>query len=294
LFFNGDANHDTPFSIMPRLEIGPQVESDEQILHRHHEQFDTLVTLLSTDIGDDSNEGLRHMVLEWENDSNSVLLNFTIGNVMWVLQKSAAETTDGCTLCNLSGGRTGFVLDHKLEVLSRSDGEHIANYLNMLIEQARRQTSPEEARKLEEIRDASVPTPNAALSMRDDVSLSARVYSSKITHNIAQIRQRDAEQPPKKIEQTGTTDCNVDVPGPRHLAQQKPQEKDGKPKSAQTKMPHRISNVSEVTVQESTKESKSADTPVKSKADDKKTSMPGISKPVTILFLSTSHLRKSG
>jgi hypothetical protein len=187
-------NPDTEFSIIIRPEQ-QQMDSDEQILHSYHVYFHKLVNLLLTDIGDDGPHSLRVMVQEWEDDQSRILLTVMTGRARWTLQKSAMEGPDQCRLCAESHTRSGLALDHNLEVISNSDAETIANYLQVAIQHSRHGTNSEEARQLEQIRDSVSPRPAAPPSIRDDVSVSVPVNRGRVAPSIAELRKkRDNKQ----------------------------------------------------------------------------------------------------
>jgi hypothetical protein len=196
---------DSALSVMIRAEK-QWPETDEELMHKHHEQFDTLTNLLSTDIGDHRAQSLRHMVLEWQDDSSRSLLTVSTGRVKWVLQKQFAEGSDACSLCYAESKRSGLVLDHNLEVISRTEAALIANYLALAIHQSHNETSPEVAAKLENIRD-NPSARKTAPSIRDDVSVSVRNDKPNIAYNIENIRRKDAEY---KLTRANTSPLEID------------------------------------------------------------------------------------
>jgi len=172
-----------------------QRETDEEVLHMHHEQFHRLVTLLLTDIGDSSLSSLRQSVLDWEEDGNRNILAVNAGHVQWVLEKSTGEQADICNLCASTGSKSGFVRDARLEVIAEAEADVIARYLELAIQVAsqRPTVSSDEAKVLEQIRDAPRRGPVGPPSIRDDVSVSVRNDRPRLDHEIAKIRKRDAE-----------------------------------------------------------------------------------------------------
>jgi hypothetical protein len=275
------------------------IESDEDILHKHHEQFERLVSLLSTDIGDSSISSLRSMVVEWEQDPVRGLLPVSTGGVGWVLQKSSSDGTDGCTLCAKSGIRCGLVLDTKLDVISRTEADILAEYLTLAIQQSNQQPTEEETSRLEYIRDNPAPRPAPiAPSLRDDVSVSVRNDMPFLSHSIERIRQRDAEQVQKlKVQAAaGIRSQTPDepAPGPGSLLRKQTGEIDvlsDLVSNFGSTRPPRQRLDSETTIVPLVKN----DSVNKAQRDGTEKPVakpPTPKKPISVLFLSTSHLRK--
>lgn len=196
---SGDLPDAEPLAVGPDPELWVMIraeqppETDEELMHKHHEQFDKLANLLSTDIGDNSAQSLRQMVLEWQDDSSRYLLTVSTGRVKWVLQKHFAESSEGCSLCHAEGKRPGLVLDRNLEVISTTEAGVIADYLALAIQQSRHEPSPDADTELQKIRDNPNAKKKAPPSIKDDVSVSVRNDKPYLAHNIAKIRQKDAE-----------------------------------------------------------------------------------------------------
>ena len=170
-------------------------------MHKHHEQFDRLMTLLLTDIGDDGISSLRQMVLDWEYDNNRSILAVNTGACQWVLEKTTTDPAEACNLCTKSNKKSGFVRDAQLEVITVEEADVIAQYLSIAVKQSMQESGPsdEQARALELIRDSNRPRPAAAPSIKDDVSVSVRNDKPHLEHQVAKIRQRDAHN---KLSQT--------------------------------------------------------------------------------------------
>lgn len=298
-------NLDSPISVTIRAEPHQHEETDEEVLHKHHEQFDKLITLLSTDVGDSSLRSLCTTVRDWEQDTSRILLTVETGAGKWVLQKHIAESPNACSLCRARRTRSGLVLDKKLETISKAEADLLANYLTLAFRQTAQETTPEQASQLEEIRDNPVDGPSAPTSLRDDVSVSVRTDKPKLAHDIAKIRQRDAEQQVSEMTpQSGVIAARMNGVSPRAGIRRRPSDDQsvqvGKPKA------HRMSEASDATVKpiEAPKEyfaaqsSTSKDSPAlqtpqeQASTPDKKVPIPNIKPPVSILFLSTSHIRK--
>jgi hypothetical protein len=279
------------------------------VLHRHHEQFDRLVSLLLTDIGDSSLQSLRKMVLDWEEDSTRNILAVSTGNVQWVLEKISTDPSEACNLCAASSKRSGFVRDQKLEVITVDEADLIARYLSLAIEQSSQQHGPsdEQARNLERIRDSTQPRPTAPPSIRDDVSISVRNDKPQLQHKVAEIRQRDAQ---RKKDQHEKQKAPINQDERKASKRPKPmRRKTGEALpgllGSSTAESHHVSDVPAATAKLSdvgnevihnpnpfptppfTEEGDTAPTP--SKGPKKAPELP---KPVSVLFLSPSHLRK--
>ena len=266
-------------------------------MHKHHEQFDMLTNMLSTDIGDNSAQSLRHIVLEWQNDSNRSLLTVSTGRVKWVLQKQFAEGSEACSLCHAEGKRPGLVLDHNLEVISRTEADVIADYLTLAIQQSQHEPNPEVATQLEKIRDNPIARKTAPPSIRDDVSVSVRNDKSSLTYNIAKIRRKDAEHILTQINSSpSATDGKKNASGRPPLTRRKAQ--NGNTIDDQyTSIPHRDHEVSDATIKPPKPLtpvpglSKSVEQKMITK---EKTTVQAVTKPpVSVLFLSSTHMRKS-
>lgn len=281
-----------------------QGETDEEVLHKHHEQFHRLVTLLLTDIGDRSLSSLRQTVLDWEEDSNRSILAVNSGHVQWVLEKSSGETSDICNLCASSGSKCGFVRDARLEVIAEAEADVIAQYLELAIQLANQRPamSNDEAKTLEEIRDAPAKGPAAPLSIRDDVSISVRNDRPKLEHEVAKIRKRDAETKITKQEGGQPLKIGDSSQAPKPIRRRTA---DNDEKLLQGHFQeHRVSNVSEATVKavmddlKLTRVPTGRISPTKAPRNGTKTpgkkpaKLSGSIDPVSILFLSSSHLRK--
>jgi hypothetical protein len=285
------------------------METDEEVLHRHHEQFDRLVSLLLTDIGDSSLQSLRKMVLDWEEDSTRNILAVSTGNVQWVLEKISIDPSEACNLCTATNKKSGFVRDQKLEVITVDEADLLAKYLSLAIEQSSQQQGPseEQARNLERIRDSNQARPAAPPSMRDDVSISVRNDKPQLQHEVAKIRQRDAQ---RKLDQHEKQKTPANQNEPEALQPPKPMPRktgESLPEllGHKTDTSHRVSDASAATAKPrdvgnealhtpkprptspSTEEANRVPTPSKS---SKKA--PELPKPVSVLFLSSSHLRK--
>lgn len=186
---------DSESPIQVRIKADQQpLETDEDVLHKHHEQFTKLMTLLLTDIGDNSLSSLRKMVLDWEHDSNRSILAVNTGACQWVLEKTTTDPAEACHLCAKTGKKSGFVRDAQLEVITVEEADVIAQYLSIAIRQSMQDSGPsyEQARELELIRDSDAPRPAAAPSIKDDVSISVRNDKPHLERQVAKIRQRDA------------------------------------------------------------------------------------------------------
>jgi hypothetical protein len=288
---------DSALSVMIRAEH-QRPDTDEELMHKHHEQFDKLTNLLSTDIGDNSAQSLRHMVLEWQDDSSRSLLTVSTGRVKWVLQKHFAEGSEGCSLCHAEGKRPGLVLDHNLEVISRTEAGVIADYLVLSIQQSHYEPSSEVATQLEKIRDNPNTRKTAPPSIRDDVSVSVRNDKPYLAHNIAKIRRKDAEWKLTQVNSSPTaTDGKKNGSGRPPLTRRKTQ--NGNSIDDQyTPIPHRDRESSDATI----KPIKPLTPPpgdlskfIEQKTITKeKTTIQAVSKPpVSVLFLSSTHMRKS-
>jgi hypothetical protein len=167
-----------------------QAETDEQILHAHHEAYDRLLNLLLTDIGDESPQMLRLMVQDWHEDQSRTFLSVDTRNVRWVLQKSLTEGPGGCSFCTEQDIHSGLVLDHNLQVISNADAETLATYLAIAIHHGNQTTTEEQAKQLEQIRDTVAPQAHAAPSIKDDVSVSVRQHPTRIAPDMADLRRK--------------------------------------------------------------------------------------------------------
>ncbi|KAL9115515.1 MAG: hypothetical protein Q9227_000836 [Pyrenula ochraceoflavens] len=184
---------ESPISV--RIKPEPQAaDSDEELLHKHHERFHRLVSLLSTDIGDSSFSSLRQNVLDWGADNTRNLLSVSTGGVQWVLEKISSETSDACSLCAAAGTWCGFVRDSQLNPITTDKADLLGKYLAIAIQQYRRQNSITEdnAKTLEQIRDNPASHQRAPPSLRDDVSVSVRNDKPSLSHDVAMIRTADA------------------------------------------------------------------------------------------------------
>lgn len=288
-------NPDSQISIM--IAEQQPIESDEEILHKHHEQFERLVSLLSTDVDHGGISALRSQVVEWEQDPIRVLLTVSTGPVKWVLQKSPTDAADGCALCVASGIRSGLVLDNKLEVISKAEADLVADYLNLAIQQSNPQpTEEEESSRLEHIRDNPGPRPvPVAPSMRDDVSVSVRNDNPLLAHNIERIRQKDAQQVAKLKGQSPAVGSQTpDEPVPGNLARRRTGEIDvlsDLMSNAGARRPPRQRLDSDSTVVPLAKNLPLAKAQ-KNGIERPVTKAPTPKKPVSVLFLSSTHLRK--
>lgn len=300
---------DTPITV--RIKPEPQAsDSDEEFLHKYHEQFDELVRLLLTDVGDSSLSSLRQNVLDWEGDNTRNLLSVNTGGVQWVLEKINSDSNDGCRLCLENGTRSGYVRDNQLNYITTEEADLLCKYLNIAIQHSRNQpgVTDDEARALEHIRDHPLPRPKAPPSIKDDVSVSVRDEKRSLTHDVALIRQRDAQNGPSQ-----RTNAQVNVRSPGFSPRRQPlirrvTEGDDtvgdsrKEPSPEPKREHKVSNVSEATIRAALAGNANPKTkPVKDKKaaakegtspSRGKTPMPPVTK-VSILFLSTAQLRKS-
>jgi hypothetical protein len=167
-----------------------QAETDEQILHVHHEAYDRLLNLLLTDIGDESPQSLRVMVKDWHEDQSRIFLTVDTRSVRWVLQKNSTEGSSGCMFCTEQDIHSGLVLDHNLQVISNADAEILATYLAVAVHHGNQTTTEEQAKQLEEIRDTVAPRPHAPPSIRDDVSVSVRQHPTRIAPDMADLRRK--------------------------------------------------------------------------------------------------------
>ncbi|KAL9621268.1 MAG: hypothetical protein Q9160_004289 [Pyrenula sp. 1 TL-2023] len=297
---------DTPITV--RIKPEPQAtDSDEEFLHKYHEQFDELVRLLLTDVGDSSLSSLRQNVLDWEGDNTRNLLSVNTGGVQWVLEKINSDSNDGCQLCLENRSRSGYVRDNQLNYITTEEADLLCKYLNIAIQHSRNQpgVTEDEARSLEHIRDHPLPRPNAPPSIKDDVSVSVRDDKRSLTHDVALIRQRDAQNGPT---QRSNTQASVDSPGfsPRRqpLIRRVTEGDDTvgdlrKESSPEPKREHKVSNASESTIRAALATNPAPKTkPLKDKRavtkegaspSRGKTPLPPVKK-VSILFLSTAQL----
>lgn len=310
-------NNSDPFSspetpITVRIKPEPQAtDSDEEFLHKYHEQFDELVCRLSTDIGDPSFGSLRQSVLDWQDDNSRNLLTVNTGGVEWVLEKINSDSNEGCQLCLANGTRSGYVRDNQLNFITADEADLLCKYLTIAIQQYRNQPSvtDEEARALEHIRDHPLPGPKAPPSIKDDVSVSVRNHEHGLTHEVALIRQQ--RDPPKGPVPRSSTQPAVQNPEPRRqlLVRRVTQGSDVAELPSEAaieskhKREHKVSNVSEATVRAAVASTSVAKIkppkekkPVATKEGTSpsrgcKTVVPTVAK-VSILFLSTAHLRK--
>jgi len=273
-------------------------------LHKHHEQFNRLMTLLLTDIGDNSFSSLRQTVLDWEHDSNRSILAVNTGACQWVLEKTTTDPAEICHLCAKSGKKSGFVRDAQLEVITVEEADVIARYLSIAIKQSLKDSGPsdEQARELELIRDSHRPRPAAVPSIKDDISVSVRNDKPHLEHQVAKIRQRDAHNklqaekqrvptfhmdspqpsmPPKLLKRkTGGSEIQTSKGNGPYLPQAPDTSPaDKRPQALKSPPPSRASPVKEVP---------GVETPAE---PSKK--WPEAVVPVSILFLGSSHLRKS-
>lgn len=320
------ANHGDPFPapetpLSVRIKSEPQViDSDEEFLHKYHEQFDELVRLLSTDLGDSSLSSLRQNVLDWEGDNTRNLLSVNTGGVQWVLEKINSDSNDGCQLCLANGTQSGYVRDNQLNFITTDEADLLCKYLTIAIQQYRNQpsTTDDEARTLEHIRDHPLPRPKAPPSIKDDVSVSVRNHEKGLRHEVALIRQqREAQNAPVPM---SSTQPAVRSPGSTRqpLVRRVTQGSDmaelpseaavvvaAEPKPNRE---HKVSNVSEATIRAAmasgsvvktkpVKEKKTTTTTAAKKEGTSpskgigKAPQPAVPK-VSILILSTAHLRK--
>ena len=273
------------------------LETDEDVLHRYHEQFDRLMSLLLTDIGDDSLSSLRRTVLDWESDNNRKLLTVTTGVCQWVLEKTTTDPLESCNSCTESGKRCGFVRDAQLEVITVEEANVIAQYLSIAIKQSRQESgiSDEQARALEAIRDSTRPRPPVPPSIRDDVSVSVRNDKPHLEHEVARIRQRDA-QVKAHAEKQRSVEEQPHAMSPK-LLRRKTGEMElqaKKTKAANHQQDKQHNNGSAQTVQPADVRSpmiglSGTATP----ATTARTRIVPVVDPVSVLFLGSSHLRKS-
>lgn len=282
---------DSPLSVMIRAEH-QHSETDEELLHKHHEQFYKITNLLLTDIGDDSPDSLRNAIIEWQDDTNRILLTVSTGRVKWVLQKHSGKGSEGCSLCQAEDKRPGLVLNHNLEVISRTQGCVIVNYLNLAIQQSQHEPSAEEATQLEQIRDNPVGKKAAPPSIRDDVSVSVRNDRPLLTHSIATIRRNDAQS---KLARVNSSSSAANVAQNNPLPTRRTTQDETGADDSYTLPPHRDREGSNATIKAP------MSTPIMStKVTEQKTltaakdksSVPTATKsPVSLLFLSAFHMR---
>jgi hypothetical protein len=302
------SNVESPIQVIIKADQ-QNLETDEEVLHRHHEQFDRLVSLLLTDIGDSSLQSLRQMVLDWEEDSTRTILAVSTGNVQWVLEKISTEPSEACNLCTATNKKSGFVRDQKLEIITVDEADLIAKYLSLAIEQSSQQQGPseEQARNLERIRDSTRPRPAAPPSIRDDVSISVRNDKPRLQHEVAKIRQRDAQRKLNQQEKqkTPATQDEREASQPPKLMRRKTGEALPGVSESKTAKSQRVAHASAATVKPCDvgnavlHSPKSRPTSPSTAEDDrvptpsKRTKKaPELPKPASVLFLSSSHLRK--
>jgi hypothetical protein len=288
---------DSALSVLIRAEQ-QLPETDEELMHKHHEQFDKLANLLSTDISDNSAQSLRHMVLEWRDDNSRSLLTVSTGRVKWVLQKQFAEGSEACSLCHAEGKRPGLVLDHNLEVISRTEASVIADYLTLAIQQSQHEPSTEVATQLEKIRDNPITRKTAPPSIRDDISVSVRDDKPNIAYNIANIRRKDAEYKLTRVNSSpSATDGKKNASWRPTLARRKAQ--NGNTIDDQyTPILHRDREASDATIKPFkplTPAPGDLSKSIEQKMITKeKATVQAVTKPpVSVLFLSSTHMRKS-
>jgi hypothetical protein len=262
------------------------------------------MTLLLTDIGDNSFSSLRQMVLDWEHDNNRSILAVNTGACQWVLEKTTTDPSEACHLCLKGGKKSGFVRDAQLEVITVEEADVIAQYLSIAIKQSMQDSGPsdEQARALELIRDSDRPRPTAAPSIKDDVSVSVRNDKPHLEHQVAKIRQRDAHnklQAEKQRVPTFQTDNQQHSTPPKLLRRNTGE---SEMQACESKMPHHPHVIDALPVDKRQQGMKSPPagrtSPVKGLPEAETPAEPLKKRPeavapISILFLGSSHLRES-
>lgn len=249
------------------------------------------------------------MVIDWEEDSTRNILAVSTGNVQWVLEKISTDPSDACNLCAEANKKSGFVRDQKLEVITVEEADLIAKYLSLALKQSSQQQEPseEQARNLEKIRDSTRPRPPPPPSIRDDVSISVRNDKPQLRHEVAKIRERDAQRKLNQPETQKTPTNHAE-----HGAPQRPKpvgRKTGESVlgllGSETAKSHRVSEAPVATVMPGSMGNEVLQSPgifpTSLAADEGKkvpeqsrgpAKAPDVPEPVSVLFLSSSHLRK--
>ena len=299
---------ESPIQVRIRADQQP-LETDEDVLHKHHEQFDRLMKLLLTDIGDTSFSSLRQMVLDWEHDNNRSILAVNTGACQWVLEKTTTDPAEACHLCTKGGKRSGFVRDAQLEVITVEEADVIAQYLSIAVTQSMQDSGPsdEQARALELIRDSDRPRPAAAPSIKDDVSVSVRNDKPHLEHQVAQIRKRDAHNKLSQAEKQRVPTFQMESQQPpmsSKLLRRKTSESELQMATRKLAHHQRKIDSSQTTVNPQLAEQVLKSPPAGRASPGKELSRPQTPAespkkpldaviPVSILFLGSSHLRES-
>jgi hypothetical protein len=119
-------------------------------------------------------------------------------------------------LCTKRGRKSGFVRDAQLEVINVEEADVIAQYLSIAIKESMQDSGPsdEQARALESLGDSNRPNSAAAPSIKHDVSVSVRNDKPQLEHQVAKIRQRDAQNKLSQAEKQRVPSFQMDSQQP--------------------------------------------------------------------------------